>query len=286
MSCKIKLRVSENKPIVTRVSESIAVGGFTPTGTLYIEENGRYNVSEFAQAAVDVPNSYTEVDEGKVVDGGALIGQTARTITANGQYDTTTNDDVTVDVPQPSGAVSITENGEHDVADYATANVNVPNPSTGELAISANGTYDVTDYASAAVNVAGGAEYQEILLYTNPNPFNAMAADTVICDLSGTEYNVEDFDYIKAVPFMGSPAASIRWSVSPCKELFAANIAVNVLIHRVHNGDHFFRIISAYSSTDATYPNKFICSGAFWKNAGVLGNSYAVPYQVYGIIKE
>ena len=259
MSCKITLRVSEDNSIVTRVSEQIVQGGSTPTGTLDITENGTYNVRRYAQAAVDVPNSYTAADEGKVVDGGALVGQSARTVTENGDYDTTLND---------------------------AMSVNVPNPSAGTLDISKNGTYDVTEYASAAVNVAGGAEYQEVLLYTNPNPYNAMAADTVICDLSGTEYNVEDFDYIKAVPFMGSPAASIRWSVSPCKELVVANTAVNVLIHRVHNGDDFFRILSAYPSTDATYSNKIICSGAYWRAAGILGNSYAVPYQVYGIIKE
>lgn len=128
MTCNIRLRVTEDKPIVTKVTEQIVQGGFTPTGTLDITENGTYNVRQYVSAAVDVPNSYTAADEGKVVDGGELVSQSARTVTENGDYDTTLNNAVSV---------------------------NVPNPSTGELAISKNGTYDVTDYASAAVNVAG-----------------------------------------------------------------------------------------------------------------------------------
>lgn len=129
MACNIRLRITEDKPIVTRVTEQIVQGGFTPEGTLGITENGTYNVRKYAQAAVDVPNSYTAADEGKVVDGGALVGQSARTVTENGDYDTTLNNAVSV---------------------------NVPNPSAGELAISKNGTYDVTEYASAAVNVESG----------------------------------------------------------------------------------------------------------------------------------
>ena len=47
---------------------------------------------------VSVPNTYTAGDEGKVVNGGALVSQTSRTVTANGNYDTTTNNSVTVNV--------------------------------------------------------------------------------------------------------------------------------------------------------------------------------------------
>ena len=42
-------------------------------------------------------------DNGKVVVSGALVAQTARAITANGTYDTTTNDSVTVNVPTNIG---------------------------------------------------------------------------------------------------------------------------------------------------------------------------------------
>lgn len=53
-----------------------------------------------SQVTVNVPNSYGASDEGKVVSNGELVAQTARAseITANGTYDTTKNNSVTVNV--------------------------------------------------------------------------------------------------------------------------------------------------------------------------------------------
>lgn len=70
-----------------------------------ITENGVYNASDdeadgYSSVTADVPNTYTAGDEGKVVDNGALVAQTAKaeSITVNGTYDTTKNNSVTVDV--------------------------------------------------------------------------------------------------------------------------------------------------------------------------------------------
>lgn len=85
--------------------------GTTPTGTVNITQNGTVDVTQYASAAVAVPNSYGAGDEGKVVSNGALVAQTARAseITANGTYDTTANNSVMVSVPyaKPSGSVHI-----------------------------------------------------------------------------------------------------------------------------------------------------------------------------------
>ena len=73
-------------------------GGSEPTGTIDIFSNGVYNVKNYASADVNVPNTYTASDEGKVVNNGALVAQTSVTKTANGTYDTTLNNEVVVDV--------------------------------------------------------------------------------------------------------------------------------------------------------------------------------------------
>lgn len=69
-----------------------------PTGSISITENGSHNVKDKATAVVNVPNSYAETDEGKVVYEGELVVQTNTSIDANGVYDTTRNNQVTVNV--------------------------------------------------------------------------------------------------------------------------------------------------------------------------------------------
>lgn len=62
--------------------------------------NGTYDVTNLASVVVDVDNSYTASDEGKVVSNGALVSQSSQTITENGTYDTTLVDEIVIDIPQ------------------------------------------------------------------------------------------------------------------------------------------------------------------------------------------
>ena len=89
----------------------VAVSGASATlGTKSIVANGSYSASSdsldgYSSVSVEVPNSYSASDEGKVVSSGALVSQTARasSITQNGTYDTTLNDSVTVSVAGGGG---------------------------------------------------------------------------------------------------------------------------------------------------------------------------------------
>ena len=62
-----------------------------------------YKVSQMASAIQNIPNSYSQSDEGKVVSNGALVSQTSDTVTANDTYDTTLINSLTVNVSGGGG---------------------------------------------------------------------------------------------------------------------------------------------------------------------------------------
>jgi len=97
-------KVVQNGTIDTTRNNSVQVAvpaSAVDTGTKAISANGTHDVVGYASASVNVPNSYSASDEGKVVSGGALVNQTAHsTVTSNGTIDTTLNNSVTVNVPE------------------------------------------------------------------------------------------------------------------------------------------------------------------------------------------
>lgn len=76
----------------------------------FITRNGTYNAAAegadgFSSVVVDVPNTYSIADEGKAVENGSLVSQSAITVTATGTYTTTYNNSVVVDIPVANGEV-------------------------------------------------------------------------------------------------------------------------------------------------------------------------------------
>lgn len=127
---------------------TVQVPGITPTGTVNINQNGTVDVTQYANAAVDVTNSYTAADEGKVVSSGALVPQTARTVITKGSYDTTTNNSVIVDTPDPgevlaklgSASQTVKLSGQYGPMVSGTDNYITPVDHYGEIA-----TIDTTE---------------------------------------------------------------------------------------------------------------------------------------------
>lgn len=98
-------------------------GSSVTVESLSVTQNGTYTADTgkaYSPVEVNVANSYTQSDEGKVVSSGALVSQSSTTYTSNNTYDTTLVNSVTVNVPSlniadelakgnPSGAITITE---------------------------------------------------------------------------------------------------------------------------------------------------------------------------------
>ena len=104
----LKIGDSDDDDRVASVTGSYTGGGITPTGSITITSNTTTDVTNYASAITNVPNTYAAGDEGRVVSNGALVSQTSATYTANNTYDTTLIDSVTVNV-SAGGGTSVTE---------------------------------------------------------------------------------------------------------------------------------------------------------------------------------
>ena len=115
-----------------------------------VNANGQYNASDdsadgYSGVRVNVPNSYSASDEGKVVSNGDLVAQTTKQITSNGTHDTTTNNSVAVDVPN-----------SYTTSDNGKVVVNQELVTQTSRNVTANGTYDTTENNEVVVNVPSG----------------------------------------------------------------------------------------------------------------------------------
>jgi hypothetical protein len=137
-------------------SVTVNVGRYL--GDKSITRNGSFRAADdhvdgYSSVSVSVPNSYSALDEGKVVSGGALNAQTSRTVTQNGTFDTTRNNQVTVNVSGGGTAESptlvpltITQNGT-----YSPVNDNADGYSSVTVEVDAAGTTGIDWQAAATV---------------------------------------------------------------------------------------------------------------------------------------
>lgn len=95
VSADINLPLSSTEPNIVDVDTSLKPSSASFT---YNKKNEYIGYNEIN---VNVPNTYTSEDEGKVVNNGALVAQTAMPteITANDTYDTTLYNSIVVNVP-------------------------------------------------------------------------------------------------------------------------------------------------------------------------------------------
>jgi len=112
-------------------------GGGVTVESKSISANGTYTAptgKAYSPVTVNVANSYTAGDEGKVVYSGALVSQTAHAeVTQNGTIDTTLNNSVTVNVSAVSPWTKIAEQ-DFEVSTSSTTATNVGTIAAGAAA--------------------------------------------------------------------------------------------------------------------------------------------------------
>lgn len=110
-----KINYTGSSKILKRLCESVndiiesGGGGSVVLINKNITTNGTYNAvtvdsaDGYREVVVNVSNSYSAGDEGKVVSNGALVAQTSDTVTENDTYDTTLINQLTVNVSGGGG---------------------------------------------------------------------------------------------------------------------------------------------------------------------------------------
>ena len=163
------------------------------SGTKSVTANGTEDVTNYASVNVNVANSYSASDEGKVVNNGALVSQTSATYTTNGTYDTTTKNEVVVNV-SGGGSSDTIDNIIGDIAfadfvntTYTGANlmldripaVNIKVPNATKIASGFNskttGVIDCPSVTSSGPSTLQNACYASVIYLPSMTSFGSNA---------------------------------------------------------------------------------------------------------------
>lgn len=191
---------------------------------LNVTQNGVYNVPDgftgFNPVTINVPNSYSAADEGKVVSNGALVSQTSDTVTQNDTYDTTLINSLTVNVPSSTPTL-ITKN------------------------ITQNGTYNASSdnadgYSSVTVNVSGGSGSGSIIYadYDGQNSGGSKSIQYTYTVVTSGYY------YLSAGGWIDSVSVTIN-NVEISGETFGTYSAYKYGTHYLNVGDEIIINVNA-----------------------------------------
>jgi hypothetical protein len=214
-----------------------------------VTSNGTVDTTLNNQVTVNVPNTYSSSDEGKVVSNGGLVSQTSKNVTSNGTVDTTLNNHVVVNVAPNVGSKTVTENGTYNASSdnydgYSQIIVNVTGEgeSSGEDEEIARSIVERTIilYSNSKVQIIGNYAFYSCSLLSSVN-FPACTAITF-----------HAFEFCRALSSVNFPActAIAAYAFGYCRALSSANFPVCSTI-----GNYAFTYCS-----DLSYANFPVCS--------------------------
>jgi len=233
-----------------------------PSGTknISITQNGTTteDVTAYASAQItaNVPNTYAAGDEGKVVSSGALVSQTSRSIDTNGTYDTTTNNEVVVNV---SGS------------GYSADDIALRTPISGNIVLKST-TTQIKDYAFRNTEITSitGAGVTSIganaLQYTKLTSFSLPNLTTVSGNSSFANITTLGQAFLPSLTSMGN----ITYLFSSCTALSVCDLgSVTAVRNYTFSGCSSLRAL-ILRKTDAV-------TTVHAANANVLGGIFNNP---------
>ena len=169
------------------------LSGNVEVDPLTVTVNGTTTAPEghaYSPVTVNVPNTYTAGDEGKVVSDGALVAQTAHAeVTENGPIDTTLNNSVTVNVSGGGGDHVLVGTDAPSSSAGSEGDVYITYANVGQTALAHTYVLTISKAlrGSSSMSYAGATELDLIFDDGNGN-------DVSITTLSGFTYSGKNAD--------------------------------------------------------------------------------------------
>ena len=134
----------------------------------------------------------------------------------------------------------------------------------------------------------GGDEYEEVLLYENPDTSASMKGGTKVIDFGTRQDSLADYDYIKIYPWAGTEADSWRWFVVPSPKTVGNKNVECAINQNVSGTGQCVRIMTIYppEAPVLSQANSIIAWAVFYTDGKITETAWAVPWKIYGIKKK